>query len=158
MDGKTFYLTKEKLQELKKEYDELVVLEHQKAIKEEAPKMLESEDINPEFLSYQEDMGSLRTRIEELKDILEHHEIIKKPAKDKRALVDLGAKVKIDVAGKKDEFTIVGTLEADPDLGKISNESPVGKALLGHKEGDEVLVSAPVKKKYKIKNIKYEIS
>ncbi|MDO8530019.1 MAG: GreA/GreB family elongation factor [bacterium] len=158
MEGKTFYITKEKLKELQKEYDELVVLEHQKAIKEEAPKMLESEDVNPEFLSFQEDMSSMRARLEELKDIIEHHEIIKKPSKEKQALVDIGAKVKIDTAGKKDEFTIVGTLEADPDLGKISNESPVGKALLGHKIGDEILVSAPVKKKYKIKNIKYDIS
>ena len=50
------------------------------------------------------------------------------------------------------------TLEADPTMGKISNESPVGKALLGHKIGDEILVSSPVGMKYKVKNIKYEIS
>ena len=67
-------------------------------------------------------------------------------------------RVKIDVDGQKDEFVIVGTLEANPALGKISNESPVGKALLGHKIGDEVLVSSPAEIKYKIKNIKYEIS
>ena len=157
MDGKTFYITKEKLGGLKKEYEKLAELEHSKATEEKAPKMLESEDINPEFVSFQEDMGSLRSRLEELKDILEHYEIIKKPSKEKRGLVDLGAKVKIDVSGKKDEFTIVGTLEADPNLGKISNESPVGRALLGHKIGDEILVSSPIKKKYKIKNIKYEI-
>ena len=84
--------------------------------------------------------------------------MIKNPAKDQRGIIGLGAKVKIDVDGQKDEFVIVGTLEANPALGKISNESPVGKALLGNKIGDEVIVSSPIKTTYKIKNIKYEIS
>ena len=53
---------------------------------------------------------------------------------------------------------IVGTLEANPSLGKISNESPVGKALLGRRVGDEVIISSPIKTVYKIKGIKYEIS
>ena len=59
---------------------------------------------------------------------------------------------------QKDEFVIVGTLEANPALGKISNESPVGRAILGHKVGDAVVVSSPMKITYKIKNIKYEVS
>ena len=52
----------------------------------------------------------------------------------------------------------VGSAEADPLQGKISNESPVGRALLGHKVGDIVVVSSPVKTEYKIKSIKYEIN
>jgi len=158
MDGKVFFITKSKLQELEKEYKDLLDLERAKTTGEEAPKIFESEDLNPEFLSFQEDMGFLRSRIEEIKNILDHHELIKGPSKDKASFIDLGAKVKVDIAGQKDEFTIVGTLEANPVLGKISNESPVGKALLGHKVGDEILISSPVKTVYKIKNIKYEIS
>lgn len=158
MDGKIFYITKGKLQELKKEYEELLDIEHKKALGQETPKILESEDLNPEFVSFQEDIGFLRSRIDELKNILEHHELIKGPAKDKQGIVGLGAKVKIDVDGQRDEFVIVGTLEANPALGKISNESPVGRALLGHKIGDEVIVNSPIKITYKIKNIKYEIS
>ncbi|MGA2418091.1 MAG: GreA/GreB family elongation factor [Candidatus Staskawiczbacteria bacterium] len=158
MDGKIFYITKAKLQELKKEYDELSDFEHRKSLDQEAPKIFESEDLNPEFVSFQEDVGFLRSRIDELKNILEHHELIKNPGKDKQGIVGLGAKVKIDVDGQKDEFVIVGTLEANPALGKISNESPVGKALLGHKIGDEVVVSSPIKTTYKIKNIKYEVN
>ena len=119
---------------------------------------MESEDLNPEFVSFQEDIGFLRSRIDELKNIIDHHELIKSPAKDRQGVVGLGAKVKVSVDDQKDEFVIVGTLEANPALGKISNESPVGKALLGHKIGDEVVVSSPVKITYKIKNIKYEIS
>jgi transcription elongation factor GreA len=158
MDGQIFYITKGKLQELKKEYEDLLVFEHKKAAGEEAPKILESEDLNPEFVSFQEDVGFLRARIDELKNIIEHHELIKAPAKDKRGVVGVGAKVKIDIGGQKADFVIVGTLEANPALGKISNESPVGKALLGHKIGDAVMVSSHANITYKIKNIKYEIS
>jgi transcription elongation factor GreA len=53
---------------------------------------------------------------------------------------------------------IVGTLEANPSEGKISNESPVGKALLGKKVGDEIVITSPINVKYKIKKIRYEIS
>jgi len=158
MEEKIFYITKEKLQELKKEYEKLLDLEHKKAQDPEAPKILESEDLNPEFVSFQEDVGFLRARIDELKEIIDYHELIKNPGKDKQGVIGLGAKVKVDINGQKDEFVIVGTLDANPAVGRISNESPVGRALLGHKIGDEVLVSSPVEVKYKIKNIKYEIS
>lgn len=158
MDTKIFYITKGKLQELKKEYEELLGIERKKTAEQEAPKILESEDLNPEFVSFQEDIGFLRSKIDELKEVLDHHELIKNPTKDKQGVVGVGAKVKIDVDGQKDEFVIVGTLEANPALGKISNESPVGKALLGHKIGDEVIVASPVNMTYKIKKIKYEIS
>src|SRR5581483_11069522 len=156
MDGKVFYVTKEKLKELQREHQELVAFEHAKTVDQEAPKILESEDLNSEFVSYHEDMDSLRSRIDELNDILEHHEIIKAPGKDRRALVDLGATVKVDLAGKEHKFTLVGTLEANPDLGKIINESPVGKALLGKKVGDQVVITWPNKKTYTIKHIHYE--
>jgi transcription elongation factor GreA len=136
----------------------LLVIEHKKSLEQEAPKILESEDLNPEFVSFKEDIGFLRSRIDELGNVLEHYQLIKNPVKASQGVVGLGAKVKIGVNGQKDEFTIVGTLEANPALGKISNESPVGKALLGHKVGDEIVVSSPTKITYKIKDIKYEIS
>lgn len=153
-----FYVTKEKLKELKKEYDELVAFEHKKVIGEEAPKILESEDLNPEFVSFREDIELLRSRINDLKNILENYELIKKPPKEKQIFVDLGAKVITDANGKKNEFIIVGTLEANPDLGKISNESPMGKALLGHKVGDEIKINQPIGVTHKIKGIKYKVS
>jgi len=158
MEEKTFYVTKGKLQELKKEHDKLLDLEHKQSLVQEVPKILESEDLNPEFVSFQEDVGFLRSRIDELKNIIERHELIKNPAKDKQGIVGVGAKVLVDVGGQKDEFVIVGTLEANPALGKISNESPVGRALLGHKIGDAVVVSSPTEVTYKVKNIKYEVS
>jgi len=158
MEKKIFYVTKSKLDEINQEYQELLALERKKSLEEGTPKIFESEDLNPEFVSFQEDISFLRSRIDELKNIIDNHEIIKNPPKDKRDIVDVGAKVKIEVNGQKDEFMIVGTLEANPTLGKISNESPVGKALIGKRIGDEVVISSPLKTTYKIKNIKYEIS
>ena len=158
MDNKIFYVTKGKLETLKKEHDQLVAFEHSKIGGEEAPKIFESEDLNPEFVSYHEDVDSLRFRIEELTAILGNYELIKNPPKEKQGLVGVGAKVRVDVGGKKEEFVIVGTLEANPALGKISNESPVGAALLGHKIGDEVVVHSPHEVAYTIKHIKYEKS
>lgn len=155
MEGKKFYLTKQKLKELEQEYQSLVVFERSRTIGEEAPKVLESEDLNPEFLSFQEDMSFLRSRITELKNILDNHELIKNPSKQNQNIIGLGAKVLISIDGEKDEFLITGTLEANPSLGKISNESPVGKALMGHKVGEEIVVSSPIKTIYKIKKIKY---
>jgi len=158
MDTKNYFLTKAKLKELKKEYEELVVLERKKSMESEAPKIFESENLNPDFVNFQDDLNFLRGRIDELKSVFENHTLIKKPSKDQKNIVGLGAKVKIEVDGQKDEFMIVGTLEANPVLGRISNESPVGAALLGCKVGDEITVPSPVKTIYKIKSIKYEIS
>jgi len=155
MEEKKFYLTKQKLEELEQEYKSLIAFEKSKTIGEEAPRVLESEDLNPEFLSFQEDMSFLRSRITELENILNNNEIIKNPPKQNKDTIGLGAKVLVSVNGNKDEFTIMGTLEANPSLGKISNESPVGKALIGHKVGEEIVISSPVKTTYKIKKIKY---
>ncbi|MEK7540745.1 MAG: GreA/GreB family elongation factor [Patescibacteria group bacterium] len=155
MEEKKFYLTKQKLKELEQEHEDLVAFEKSKTMGGEAPRVLESEDLNPEFLSFQEDMSFLRSRITELENILSNYELIKNPSKQNKDIIGLGAKVLVSVDGTKDEFVITGTLEANPSLGKISNESPVGKALMGHKIGEEVIISSPVKTVYKIKKIKY---
>ena len=151
---KKFHLTLKGLENIKKEYKVLKNLRLAKT-RGEVPKIWESEDLNPEYLSFQEDLSFLETRIAELENILKNVELIKTPSKKKRDIIELGGTVIVEVEGDKDEFTIVGTLEAKPSLGKISNESPVGMALLGHKVGDEVVVSSPVKTIYKISKIKY---
>lgn len=156
-EEKKFYLTKEGLEKLKKEHKELKEFKFAK-IKGESPKVLHSEDLNPEYLAFQEDMSFLESRIIELDAILKNAELIRLPKKAKQNTVDLGATILVQVDGQNDEFTLVGSLEANPSLGRISNESPVGKALLGHKLGDDVIVSSPIKTKYKIKKIKYKIA
>jgi len=153
-EQKKYFLTEQGLKELKKEYQILKELRNAKT-KGEAPNVLESEDLNPEYLSFQEDLEFLETRLTELENILESFSLIKKPSKTDAKKVGLGAIVTVQVNGDKDEFTLVGTLEANPALGKISDESPVGNALLGHKVGDEITISSPVKTIYKIKKIRY---
>jgi transcription elongation factor GreA len=154
-EEKKFYLTKQGLERIKKEYQDLRNLKLAKT-KGEFPKIWHSEDINPEYLSFQEDLDFLGSRIVELEYILKNAELIKTPSKEKRNIVNLGATVLVKVDGQTDEFEIVGSLEANPSLGKISNESPVGRALLGRKTGEEVVVSSPIKTIYKIKKIKYK--
>jgi len=157
MMDKKFYLTKEGLGKIQKEYQDLKNLKLAKT-RGEIPKIWHSEDINPEYLSFWEDLSFLETRIAELENILKNAELIWPPPKEKQNIVNLGATVLIEVDGQKDEFTIVGSLEANPSVGKISNESPVGRALLGHLAGVEVLVSSPIKTTYKIRKIKYSSS
>jgi len=157
MEEKKFYLTKEGLEKIKKECRDLKNLKLSKT-KGEVPKIWHSEDLNPEYLSFQEDLSFLETRLAELEYILKNAQLIKPSLKEKQKVINLGARVLVEVDGQNDEFTIVGTLEANPAIGKISNESPVGRALLGHKVGDAVVISSPIQTVYKIKKIKYQIS
>jgi|GEM_PF-150633 len=156
-EEKKFYLTKEGLERIKKEYQDLKNLKFSKT-KGGVPKLWESEDLNPEYLSFQEDLSFLEARLAELENIVKNAELVKSPPKEKQNIINLGATVLVEVDGQNDEFTIVGTLEANPALGKISNESPVGETLLGHRVGDEVIVSSSIRTIYKIKKIKYKIS
>ncbi len=154
MQGKKYFLTKEGFKKIREELKELEKQREEK-IKEGTPSIFHSEEIDPEFLSFKEEMEFLEKRIFELRNILENSKIIRPPSRNNQNKVNLGAKVVVEVNGKEKEFMIVGSLEADPSSGKISNESLVGKALLGKKIGDVVFCSQP-KKTFKIKRIKYE--
>jgi len=156
--AKKFYLTKEGLERLRKEYQTLRQLKLAKT-RGESPKIWHSEDLNPEYLSFQEDLSFLESRVNELDYVLKNFELIKVPPKGKKDSVSLGATVTLEeVGGKVNEFMIVGTLEANPSEGKISSESPVGKAILGKKLGEEVIITSPIKVVYKVKKIKYHLS
>ena len=151
---KKFYLTKRGLENTKEEYKKLLEFRRRKA-SGEAPEILHSEDLNPEYMSYLEDIELLDKKITEIESVLKNAETIKIPPREKRKEVGLGAKIYLEIDGMKDEFEMVGTFEANPFLGKISNESPVGRALIGLKKGEEVIISSPIKKLYKIKKIEY---
>lgn len=151
----TYYLTKEGLERIKKEHELLVEFKKAKT-RGEVPSVLHSEEINPEYLAFQEDLTLLEVRLNEHEVILKNVKLITPPGTKGRKLVSLGARVTILVDGKDvDEFEIVGTLEANPSLGRISNESPVGKALLGHMVGEKVSVSSPTETVFTIQKIRY---
>ena len=150
-----FYLTKKGLEKIKKEFETLKRLKLSK-IKGESPQILHSEDINPEYIAFREDMSFLETKTAELENVLKNVELIEVPSKEKQNIVNLGATVTLEEKdGQINEFMVVGTLEANPGEGKISAQSPVGKSLLGHKIGDEIIITSPIKVVYKIKKIKY---
>ena len=153
-----FYLTKEGLEKIKKHYNDVKNLKLSKT-KGEIPKIWYSEDLNPEYLSFQEDLSLFESRITELEYILKNAYFISTPKKENQNIVSLGATVTLEEQdGSINEFMIVGSLEANPGEGKISSESPVGKVLLGRKIGEEVTITSPIKVVYKIKKIKYNFS
>jgi transcription elongation factor GreA len=157
MDGIVFYLTKPGLKKIKTEYEKLLSFKHQKTTGE-TPILLHSEEVNPEYLAFQEDMTLLETRIAEHENILNNVEIIKPPAKEERGSIRLGATITLEIDGSIDEFMLVGTIEADPAQKRISNESPLGKVLVGARVGSTVkLDTAMVNRDCKVLKIRYEI-
>ena len=155
MGDNKFYLTQQGLKKLEQEYKQLKVLRSRMVGKEETPSVLHSDELDAEFVSFRDDLDLLDSRLEDLEHIFNNYEIIKASAVEDKSKISLGAQIKLDINGKEDEFVIVGTLEADPMAGKISNESPIGKALLGHKAGDKINVDSDDKTTYVIKQVKY---
>lgn len=153
IQSKKFYLTEAGLAKIEKEFEKLKKIRESKT-RGEVPKVLQSEDIDPEYLSFYEDMEMLESKLQEMEKILKNYEIIQ-PPKNGGGVVYLGSKVFLkDNSGKKIDFTIVGTLEANPFEGKISNESPVGKLLLGKKTGETVSVPSS-SLAYKVLKVSY---
>ena len=99
---------------------------------------------NSEYDEAKNEQAKLEARIVEIEAMLKNVEIIE-DIKGKAKTVVIGCKVKVlDMEfGDEDEYRVVGSTEADSREGKISDESPMGKALLGKKLGDEVIVEAP---------------
>jgi transcription elongation factor GreA len=97
---------------------------------------------NAEYQSARAEQDRHETRISEIENILQNVEIIKKPRGDSK--VQLGSVVKLKgQGGKAKDFQVVGTVEADPLNGKISDESPIGQALIGQKVGETIEISTP---------------
>ena len=156
IEEKKYYLTPAGLQKYKEEYKSL-----EKLIKKKRSKMKESrdelwrpEDLNPDYEALKDDLSFVERKIRKIENILKNITIIKTKNHSAKKVV-LGVTVIIEADGETDEFTIVGTLEANPSEGKISNESPVGKALMGKNIGEIIIVKTPIiTRTYKIIKIK----
>lgn len=108
---------------------------------------------NSEYDAAMEEQVMMESRISELENILKGAKVIVNPSSND--FVVIGSTVKIEMDDGIDEFTIVGRVEADPSKKKISNESPLGLALIGAKNGEEIEVATPiVRYKAKILEIK----
>ena len=106
---------------------------------------------NAMFDAARDEQGFVEGRIAEIEHILKHAVVIESKNK---GVVGLGSRVHLELEDGHQEYTIVGSTEADPDQGKISDESPIGRALLGRKPGEEVHIEVPSGRlTYKIKKV-----
>ena len=150
MSQKKHLLTPEGLEKLKQELD-VLVNERRKEIIERIQEAVSHGDLseNADYAQAKEEQSFIEGRVQEIEEMIKNAEIIQ--TSSHRSTVTIGSTVDVTVAagsgseGSKSErsYTIVGSNEANPSEGKISNESLIGKALLGRKVGDKLSVATP---------------
>ena len=136
------YLTKERLEEFKAELDDL----KNKRRNDVAQRLRQAKEYgdlseNSEYAEAREEQANVEMRIFEIEDLLKSAVIIEKNGS--ADVVAVGSVVTIKKGDKTSTYAIVGKYEAKPEEGRISDESPLGKAFLGHKPGDKVAVATP---------------
>lgn len=139
---KQFHLTQAGVDELKAELAELIALRPQIADRIKTAREFGDLGENMEYTAARQDQERNEARIAEVENILANVQVITAPKNDSKVV--LGSTVKLKSKdGKTKQFQVVGTVEADPLNGKISDESPIGQALLGKKEGEDVEIKTP---------------
>lgn len=141
MDDNNYYVSKERLEELKKKLEQM----KKEGRREVGEKLRQARDFgdvseSTEYENAREEQMQLETRIAELEELLKRAVIIKKVV---GSTVTVGCVVTVKRDGKTAVYEIVGSDEASPEKGKISNESPIGRAFMGRKVGDKVKVATP---------------
>ena len=143
MNENQIYLTAEGAQKIRTEVEELTGVQRTALAKRlrEAIRMGDLSE-NADYSAAKEEQAFLEGKIRELEDTLRRAVIIKEDRN--KGVVSVGTTVTIaDDGGSREVYTVVGTKEANPREGQISNQSPIGSALLGKKSGDLVLVETP---------------
>lgn len=155
MANDNFILTPEGREKLE---EELHYLENEKRaeIGERIKVAREFGDIseNSEYDDAKNEQGMVEARIAEIAHILSEATVVNVPKRSNK--VNIGSTVTVDMGGKERVFTIVGAAESDVAANKISNESPVGAALIGHKKGDEVSAVGPTGREINMTVVKIE--
>lgn len=136
------YVTKERLEEFKQELEEL----KGKKRLEVAQRLKQAKEYgdlseNSEYAEAREEQANVETRIVELEELVKTASIIEKSTAN--GTVQVGSTVTVKKGDKMSTYTIVGAYEAKPEEGRISDESPLGKAFLKHNVGESVSVSTP---------------
>ncbi len=153
MNNKPTYLSKDGLERLRVELDELVNV-RRPDIAARIHDAKEHGDLteNAEYEDAKNEQAFVEGRIQTLSALVKNAVVIEENHSSTH--VQIGSTVVVESPDGRETFHIVGSAEADPGEGRISNESPVGRALLGRKKGDEVTVSVPAGDyKYKILSI-----
>lgn len=158
-EEKQVLLTKDGLAKLTEELEQLKNVKR-KEVAEKLKEAISYGDLseNAEYDAAKNEQAFVEGRIMELESMIENAKVIKGSAKSGAKVVQLGSTVEVlDSSNKSAEvetYTLVGSTEADPFAGKISNESPLGMALLEAKVGDEISYDAPKgKMKYQVKKV-----
>lgn len=153
MGDEPTYLSPEGLAKLKAELEEFKTVKRQEiAARLSEAKSLGDLTENSEYMEAKEAQEQLEKRIAELEALTKNVVLITKQGVS--GTVVIGSTVEVESGRERAAYTIVGSEESRPLEGRISNESPLGKAFLGHKAGDTVVVQAPAgEQKYKIVSI-----
>ena len=138
--NKVYQITESGQRELERELEELKSRRGEIADKIAAARDFGDLSENAEYDAAREAQGLLETRITEIETILQNASIIQA---GNGSTVVLGSTVELEANGKAVTYTVVGPVEADPLEGKVSNESPIGQALMGKAVGDTVTISTP---------------
>ena len=149
---KDYFLTSEGIAKLREELHDLTTTQrHEVAAKLKEAKEYGDLSENIQWDDAKDRQAFIEGRIAEVENILKHSVMIEATDSDS---VTLGSTVHLILEDGEQRYTIVGSTEANPDEGKISNESPIGKALMGKKKGEQVEVEVPSgTMTYKIKHV-----
>jgi transcription elongation factor GreA len=139
---KQFHLTQQGVDELRKELEELIALRSEIAGRIKTAREFGDLSENMEYSAARQDQERNENRIAEIEHILSNVQVITAPKSDGKVVLGSTVKMHSD-AGKTKQFQVVGTVEADPLSGKISDESPIGQALMGKKTGEKVEIKLP---------------
>ena len=142
INNKPAYLSREGLGKLREELDELVNVRRAE-VAARIHEAKEHGDVteNAEYEDAKNEQAFVEGRIQSLSALIKNAVLIE--GNHSTTHVQIGSTVDLESPDGRERFTIVGSAEAAPEEGKISNESPVGRALLGRKKGDKVSVSVP---------------
>lgn len=152
--SRKFILTRDGLEDLRQEYNDLTRIK-KPAIIERIQRAREFGDLaeNSEYDAAKDEQSLLESRIAQLEEVLHKAQIVEEAQNSD--IVVIGSTVVVEMNNEVHEFSIVGSFEADPAKSKISNESPVGKTLLGLRVGETIEVAVgPVKSIIKVLEIK----
>ena len=142
MNNKPTYLSREGLAKLREELEDMVSVKRVE-VAQRIHDAKEHGDLseNAEYEDAKNEQAFVEGRIQTLEALIKNATIIDEHHSTE--FVQIGSTVKVKSSDGTDSYTIVGSAEADPAQGRISNESPVGRALLGKKKGDKIVVQVP---------------
>lgn len=143
MTGQEVLLTEEGKADLEKQLEYLITIKRYE-ISEQIKQARAFGDIseNAEYDEAKNEQARIEGEILQIENKLRHAKVIDEKQR-KRGKINVGSKVVVMDGDEKMELVIVGSTEADPKIGKVSNESPIGRALIGAKKGDIVQVESP---------------